>query len=205
MACNTRTLKFTAAVRGFHVFKTFWNPMPGEILNCHHEPGNEYDMFSIKTCNSEDVTVRHLPRKVSRATKFLLDRGPIVTARLTSDHYRRSPLIQGGLEIQCEVSITMPGSIRNHMMLDRYSHIDNAQYCEPQNEIIIGNFVLPNVNQVPAEAFVPPAPKRKKPKKSERVSLEPVGVVDIRALMRRQAELQTNRRIVNDPEPILID
>ena len=176
--------------------------MPSEILNCHHESGNEYDMFSIKTCNSEDVTVGHLP--VS-SDKVFVRRGAIVTAQLTSDHYRRSPLIQGGLEIQCGVSITMPGSIRNHMMLDRYSHIVNAQYCEPQNEIIIGNFVLPDVNQVTAEAFVPPAPKRKKPKKSERVSLEPVGVVDIRALMRRQAEQQTNRRVVNDPEPILID
>ena len=53
---------------------------------------------------NESKIVGHLPREISRATKFLLDRGANVTARLSSTHYRRSPLFQqGGLEIPCTV------------------------------------------------------------------------------------------------------
>ena len=42
--------------------------------------------------------------EISRTTKFLTDRGATVTAELTSDHYMRSPLIQGGVEIPCKVT-----------------------------------------------------------------------------------------------------
>ena len=48
-----------------------------------------------------ETPVGHLPMEISRTTKFLIDRGATVTAELTSDHYRRSPLIQGGIEIPC--------------------------------------------------------------------------------------------------------
>ena len=37
--------------------------------------------------------------ELSRITKFLIDRGLKVEAQLSSTNYRRSPLIQGGLEI----------------------------------------------------------------------------------------------------------
>ena len=43
--------------------------------------------------------------------KIILDRGAKVTAQLTGTHYRRSPLFQGGLEIPCLVTATIPGSI----------------------------------------------------------------------------------------------
>ena len=48
-----------------------------------------------------ETPVGHLSMEISRTTKFLIDRGATVTAELTSDHYRRSPLIQGGIEIPC--------------------------------------------------------------------------------------------------------
>ena len=55
-------------------------------------------MFAIKTCRLEGgQIVGHLPRKISWPTKFLLDRRAKVTAQLTGTHYRRSPLLQGGL------------------------------------------------------------------------------------------------------------
>ena len=61
-------------------------------------------MFAIKTSRmSDNKIVGHLPRQIFRATKFLLDRGANVTARLSSTHYQRSPLFQGGLEIPCTV------------------------------------------------------------------------------------------------------
>ena len=78
----------------------------------------------------------------------MLDRGAEIVAEIESSHYRRSPLIQGGLEIRCKVSATLPGTIKNHMLLDRYKELVNKLYCEPKNEVIIGDFLtsVPNEN-----------------------------------------------------------
>ena len=143
MARNSRTFEFTAAVRGYHVFKNIWQPNLEEILLCFHEIGNDFDYFSIKTCTGDDVTVGHLPREISRPTKFLIDRGAVVKSKITSAHYRRSPLLQGGLEIQCVVSVTLPGTIKNHLLLDRYKLLVEKLYCEPKDEVIIGNYLTP--------------------------------------------------------------
>ena len=66
----------------------------------------------------------HLPREISRPTKFLLDRGAEIVAEIESSYYRRFPLIQAGLEIRCKVSATLPGTIKNHMLLDRYKELE---------------------------------------------------------------------------------
>ena len=113
-----------------------------ELLDCFHEQGNDFDYFSTKTCEKDNKkTVGHLPREISRPTKFLIDRGARVTAEITSSHYRKSPLLQGGLEVWCKVTVAMPGTIKNHMLLDRYKELVEKFYIEPKNEIIIGNFL----------------------------------------------------------------
>ena len=101
---TNKTFQFTAAIRGYHVFRKIWEPVIEEELKCAHEVGNEYDVFSVKTCQGSGETVGHLPGEISRATKFLLDRGATVNAKLYSEHYRKSPLFQGGLEIACIIS-----------------------------------------------------------------------------------------------------
>ena len=90
----------------------------------------------------------HLPREISRPTKFLLDRGAEIVAEIESSLYWRSHLIQVGLEIRCKVSVTLPGTMKNHMLLSRYKELVNKLYCEPKNEVIIGNFLtsVPNEN-----------------------------------------------------------
>ena len=57
----------------------------GEELNCDHKYGNAFDCFLIKT-EKDGLIVGHLPREITRATKFLLDRGVKVAAKTTSDH-----------------------------------------------------------------------------------------------------------------------
>ena len=77
-------------------------------------------MFAIKTCRLEGgQIVDHLPREISRPTKFLLDREAKVTAQLTGTHYRRSPLVNGGLEIPCLVTVAIPGRIKGHRLIRR--------------------------------------------------------------------------------------
>ena len=72
-----KSIVFSAAVRGFHVYKMSWKPEEGEILECLHEENNPYDVFSIKVCKSYNAqsVVGHLPSEISRITKFILQKG----------------------------------------------------------------------------------------------------------------------------------
>ena len=112
-------------------------------------------MFAIRTVNQVGVTVGHLLREISRATKFLLDHGAKISLRLFSTHYRRSLLVQGGLEIPCHKTTKLPGTIRNHMIMDRYEEIVEEPYCEPKDEEALGTFLIKvpepttNANPIP--------------------------------------------------------
>ena len=72
--------------------------------------------------------------------KFLLNRGAKVTSQLTGTHYRRSPIFQGGLEIPCLVTVTIPGSIKGHMLIQRYQQMVEELYDAPKEEVIMGSF-----------------------------------------------------------------
>ena len=76
-------------------------------------------------------------------TKFLLDRGAVAQATLSVTHYRRSPLVQGGLEIPFKVSVKMPGTMKNHLQMDRYLELVRSLYTEPKNEVVLGSFLRP--------------------------------------------------------------
>ena len=69
--------EFKTAVRGFHFYKKYWEPEESEELECFHE--RDEIVFAIKTCQKgTNKTVGHLPMEISRATKFLIDRGATV-------------------------------------------------------------------------------------------------------------------------------
>ena len=69
---STAKKEFNAAIPGYHHSKKYWNPKPSEKLFCCHETDNPFDVFAIKACNTEGNTVGHLPRELSRVTKFIL-------------------------------------------------------------------------------------------------------------------------------------
>ena len=85
---------------------------------------NIYNMFAIKTClrdgNGKEQIVGHRPLKLSQFTKYLLDYWVIVTVKLTSTHYCRSVLVQGGLEIPCMVKAKMIATEKNRCILAHY-------------------------------------------------------------------------------------
>ena len=83
----------TAAVRGYHFYRRYWRPQENEKLICLHKPGNAFDRFAIKTVKENGEIIRHLPKEISRITKYYLDRGASMYCRLSSQHYRRSPLV----------------------------------------------------------------------------------------------------------------
>ena len=72
MVINSRTFKFATAATEYHALKKVWTPVLNEKLHCYHEFGNDYDLFNIETCKSDDLAVSHLPKEFSQPPKFPL-------------------------------------------------------------------------------------------------------------------------------------
>ena len=56
-------------VRGYHIFKSFWDAPIGSILSAKHEDDPQslvHDKYAIALINSESVTVDHLPKFMSK-------------------------------------------------------------------------------------------------------------------------------------------
>ena len=51
-------------VRGHHVYKDFWVPIEGEVLQCSRETSNWHDPFAVAILKDGTV-VGHVPRKIS--------------------------------------------------------------------------------------------------------------------------------------------
>ena len=184
MSTTEKIINFTAGVRGFHYYKKLWSPREGEILNCYYERDNAFDVFAIKTESKNGSTVGHLPREVFRITKFILDRGAKVTATLKSTTFRRSPLVQGGLEIACEVTVKMPPTMKKHVILDRFKELVNDYYTEPTNEEILSSVLEIISYDSPVRTQETPPFQRKKKKRSN----PEINVPDNTEMFRRQAE-----------------
>ena len=120
------TWSFDAAVRGYHFYRKYWRPYLSQKLDCDHEPENAFDQFAIKMFikeNGSEKIVGHLPREISRPTKFLLARGAVIHAEISSLKYRPSPLVQGGLELSCIVFVSMPPTVLNENLISRYNSL----------------------------------------------------------------------------------
>ena len=119
-------------------------------------------MFAIKTCRmNENKILGHLPREISRATKFLLDRGANIT-NLSSTRYRRSPLFQRGLEIPCTVKVCFPASIKPDMLIGKYKEIVEGLYIQPKNEVMISCLIEINDYDKEKNSIGLPMKRRKK-------------------------------------------
>ena len=159
----------------------------------------ELDAFSVKTVRTVDnATVGQLPREISRPTEYFLDRGATVKAVITCSYYRRYPLFQGVLEIPCSVTVSIPGTIRIHLLLDWYRELVTELYREPKDEIINETF-LSTTEQVPTER---PQKRQKRVSIPEKKTLR---CKDIRLLFRRQEENNKNQDNKETNETNVID
>ena len=188
-----------------HYYRNTWNPEESEVLQCSHELENAFDLFAIKTCKQEGQIVGHLPMEIARVTKFLLDRGAVIIATFNTTNYRRSPLIQGGLESACKVTLRIPWTIKNHMLMDRYLELVRTLYAEPKDEIILGLFLCPL--NVPCASTNNAGRKKGKcpiPKKNQKPNR------DIRTMFLQNARISENntenrRKSQDKNETIVID
>ena len=76
-----------------------------------------------------------------------MDRDGKVTVTLTSKHYRRSPLVQGGMEIAWLMRSSIPGKCVNLLVLERFKVIISENYTEPKEETILESFLVPTTDE----------------------------------------------------------
>ena len=130
MANTEKTGEFSAAVRGYHYYRRTWVFWGIELLESRHDFGNMFDMFAINTCKWKWLLLVTSQREMSRVTKFLLNGDAIVQVTLKTTDYRRF-----------KVSVRMPSTIKNHMLMDRYLQLVVSLDAEPKNEVILGSFL----------------------------------------------------------------
>ena len=127
--------RFLCGLRGYHEYCHVWTPVENEVFCVRQEKRNPHDYYAIAALKQQQV-VSHLPREISRFTWFIINHGAAVSVKVVDINYRRSPLVQGGLEIPIEVCVVMPLSDANKRALDTYRTLINENYEEPVN----GNF-----------------------------------------------------------------
>ena len=128
------TFSFLCGIRGYHEYHIVWTPVLNEILEAKHKFHNCHDCYAIsvlKCLHGSDTVIGHLPWEISRFTYFIILHGAQVSCRITDTHHRRSPLVQGGLEIQCEVIIKMLVSDQNLLAMEEYRQLICGNYTEP--------------------------------------------------------------------------
>ena len=130
------------------------------------ETHNPFDHFAIKVCKvGNENAVCQLPREILRVTKFFLDRGAIVSAQLTSEHYRQSPVVQRGMEIACKVTVKIAGKCVSILLMEKYKQLVQQLYIEPKNEEILGSFL--QANETIDGVETQPVPKKAKVKRKQ--------------------------------------
>ena len=124
----------------------------------------------------------HLPKEISRVIMYFLDRGISMHCNLTSRHYRRSTLAQGGLEIKCEVVINSRATVLQSRLTARYLELIQNLYTEPVEERVMGELVFNFVMTLPPMVNMPVLPTLKKRKKKATTTNATTRNQDIREM-----------------------
>ena len=141
-----------------------------------------FDQFALKTVDERRETVGHLPKEISRVTKYFLDRGTSMHCKLTSRHCRRSPLVQGGLEIKCKVVINSRATVLQSRLTAHYLELIQNLYAEPVEERVMGELVFNFVMTLPLMMNMPALPTLKKRKKKAITTNATIRNRDIREM-----------------------
>ena len=75
----------------------------GEQLFCERETGNVVDRYAVAVKNDSGVTVGHLPQRIPRVSSMFVQKGGGIIATVTGHRRYSSDLVQGGLEIPCDL------------------------------------------------------------------------------------------------------
>ena len=96
------TTRFSSCIRGYHVYQSVWDPVIGELLQCHRESRNAMDRYAVSVTKNDEI-VGHLPKKISTLCSLFLRRGGSISCEVTDSRRYSRDLKQGGLEIPCDL------------------------------------------------------------------------------------------------------
>lgn len=124
----TVTYSFLCGIRGFHIYKEVWKPILRERLNPTHERKKLHDCYAIAAYKRlperlADSISGHLPRELSRPAHVFLLRGGVAFAEVMNTTHRKSPLVQGGLEIPVKVVVEIETTAKNRLIIEKYKSL----------------------------------------------------------------------------------
>ena len=91
----------------------------------------DFAIAAKKRIGGLESNVGHLAKEISRLTMFIMLYGAIVTVKVASVQQRKSPLVQGGLEIPVLVMVQMTFDAKKKKALTKYDKIVGENYREP--------------------------------------------------------------------------
>ena len=89
---------FSSSIRGFHIYKTSWEPYENEILTAKKESDNLYDVNAISIIAANNKIFGHAPCELASVLTHCLNHSGVITVSVTNPKYRHCE-IAGGLEI----------------------------------------------------------------------------------------------------------
>ena len=135
------------ASRGCHVYgKTTWtSPKKGQQLHAEKEKDKialMHDPYAVawKMKTRDKLIpniVGHVPKELSRAAWFFLQRGGEISGRVFDEKYRPSPIPNGGLEIMLEVELKIEDEKRK--ILERLQNIIRENY---ENDLVTDEYPI---------------------------------------------------------------
>ena len=133
---GTLWYEFSCGLRGFHLYSNIWKPKLNEKINITHERGNIFDPNTMAgkimlPGTLVASTVGHIPKEISRYTRYIVEHGASVDAFVLATHHRPSPLIQGGLEIPIKLVVKLTDNEVNSGKLQKYRKFVDENYREP--------------------------------------------------------------------------
>ena len=107
---SMQSFSVNGMIRGFHVYKSVWEPKAGEKLQCFLETGNTHNPFSVSVHKSDRTIVGHLPKKISSVCSLFMRRKGTIQCEVTGTRRYSVDLPQGGLEVPCKVIFEGPAN-----------------------------------------------------------------------------------------------
>ena len=108
-SCFKMKFKYPCVVRGFHLYRAYWNPITGETLD------TEPEIDGIKFGNKHSVVVKkgvitlgHILKDISLLAKYFIIHGGTITCKITGKP-QHSKMALGGLEVPCSNFFRMDG------------------------------------------------------------------------------------------------
>ena len=101
-----------------------------------------------------------------------------------------SGVIQGGMEIACKVTASMPATCVNLLLMDKYKQLIEDSYTEPHKEELLGSYL----NLIDEDEEYHPEPATTKKKAVKRKVATKTETKDIRYFFTRSSTVSSTKR-----------